>query len=215
MQAVLAKSQPALLSAIGRDPASVHQRNGMGQLPLHLCVDWPEGVRLLLLLSDADVDGLDPTPYSAITYAMERGRVDTIKILAEADCSFYPIGPRWARSERYSILGHAFLNETLHRSETSDDSAAAVVDTIISLLAKRRRVLTALARTSLDSESLEKLELSNENVLDHKVSLAVSMLSEKIQVPNSLKPPPILLYGVPLNESKSATGSMSMGRWIP
>lgn len=190
MQAVLAKSQPALLSAIGRDPASVHQRNGIGQLPLHLCVDWPEGVRLLLLNSDADVDGLDATGYSAITYAMDRGRVDTIKILAEADCSFYQRETRSGIPEGYPILGRAFLNETPHRSEKSDDSAAAVVDTIISLLAKRRRVLTALARTSLDAKSLEKLELSNENILDHKISLAVSMLSEKIQVPNSLKAPP-------------------------
>lgn len=190
MQAVLAKSGPSLVSAIGRDPPSVHQRNGFGQLPLDLCVDWPEGVRLLLLNSDADVDGLDAAVESVVIYAIDRGRVDTIKVLAEADCVFYPKKPRSCIFKGCSILGHAIKNETKGSFDISNDRAAAVVDVIISLLAKRRRVLTALARTSLDAESLEKLGLSHEYVLDHKVSLAVSMLSEKIQVPNSLKDSP-------------------------
>lgn len=50
-------------------------------------------------------------------------------------------------------------------------------------------MLADLARISLDTESLKKLNLSDESLLDHKASLAASMLSEKFKVPNSLKRP--------------------------
>ena len=67
------------------------------------------------------------------------------------------------------------------------DEAGAVVDTVIRLVAQRRRMLAALVRTSLDSRFVSRLQLSPESVLDHKASIAMSMLHEKINIPESLK----------------------------
>lgn len=61
-----------------------------------------------------------------------------------------------------------------------------MVDATIRLVAQRRRRLEAFAQTSPDAQVTGRLPLSPETVLDQRVSLAPSMLREKMDIPRSL-----------------------------
>lgn len=85
-QAISAKSWSWLVTALHRMPKSINQPNVIGQTPLHFSVHWPEGMRLLLD-AGAAVDASDCYGLSPVFYAAERGLLEPVNILGEADCA--------------------------------------------------------------------------------------------------------------------------------
>lgn len=150
----------------------------------------------LLLDAGAAVDAIDDFGLGAVFYAAKRVLLEPVKILGEADCALHAFPGRYGMASLYSasesLLEHTMSIESWsahddYRYEASKDEAEAVVDAVIRLVAQRRRVLGALVRTSLDPQHVSRLQLSPDTVLDHKASIAVSMLHEKIGIPESLK----------------------------
>ena len=146
----------------------------------------------LLLAAGAAVDAVDAFGYSPVIYAAKHVLLEPIKFLAEADCALHGFPPRYGRNYFGSLLEESIHTESwpiyeLHRPGASKEEAAEIVDTMIRLVAQRRRKLAALARTFLEDHLVSQLQLSHEKVLDYKASLATSMLQGKVEIPESLK----------------------------
>ncbi|KAI9720839.1 MAG: hypothetical protein M1812_002678 [Candelaria pacifica] len=191
-QAVLAKSQSCLKNAILRNRELVNECNVIGQTPLHFSVNWPAGMQLLLK-AGAAVNAIDNFGSTPIFYAARLSLQEPFDILAEKDSVLN------TSSDSLPPRVHSVLSETIrvevvdferysffYRSDASTKDAEAIVDAIIRLVAKRRRTLESLVRTFLGARAAKRLKLSSEAVIDHKASLAVSMLREKTDVPVSL-----------------------------
>ena len=145
----------------------------------------------LLLDAGAAVDAADIFGFSPVVYAAKRVLLEPIKILDEADCALHlfpiPYGRYFRPLLEDIMIGESWEHYKMNHPGASEDDAAEIVDTIIKLVAQRCRKLAALARAFLDDHLLSQLQLSPEKVLDHKTSLAVSMLQERVVVLESLK----------------------------
>ncbi|KAL8665725.1 MAG: hypothetical protein Q9202_002035 [Teloschistes flavicans] len=207
-QAVLAESRNWLISAIAKRPSLVKEPNVLGQTPLHLSVAWTEGVRLLLdagaLVDAADNQGLTP-----VFYAARLGYVDSILVLNEFGCAFHSFETECKGNGDTSLFRAVIMLEEqrIWKVERNIDSlenipknATEVANTVVDLVIQRCRILETLARTLLDRNSVHHLQLAPESVLDHKGQLAISMLSERMDVPESLwmlTPPGSTVYHLP------------------
>ncbi len=144
-------------------------------------MEWPETISILLG-AGADIDAVDDFGLTPIFYAAMLFLPEPFNILGENQCELRNFTSRYAGKPQSSL-------EYLVRcwpSRVSKYKAEAIFDAAVRLLAKRRRMLEVLVRTSLHSKATQRLRLSSETVLDHKASLAISMLREKIDVPGSL-----------------------------
>ncbi len=186
-QAVLTKSRPRLTAALGRRTECVNQRNTFGQTPLHLCVEWPETISLLLD-AGANVDAADCFGLTPIFYAAKLFLPEPFSILSKTQCELRSFTSRYSHRPEFLLQYLLWWSGDTYRwrHRLSKDKAEAILDAAIRLLAERRRMLEALVRISLDAKATQRLRLSSETVLDHKASLAISMLREKIDVPGSL-----------------------------
>ena len=149
----------------------------------------------LLIDAGADVDAIDDFGLPPIFYATRFILLKPFSLLGEAQCVLHR-----KSSERYhmasvpefvSLLEDtmgvvAFREHKEYRYDASIDDAEAIVDATIRIVVERRRVLESLVRTSLDAQAARRLQLSPEILLDRNASLAIEMLREKIDVPNSL-----------------------------
>lgn len=207
-QAVLAESRNWLISAIAKRPSMVKESNVLGQSPLHLSVAWSEGVRLLLD-AGALVDAVDNQGLTPVFYAARLGYVDSILVLNEVGCAFHSFETECKGNGDTSLLRAVIMLEEqrLWEVERNIDSlekipknATEVANTVVDLVIQRCRILETLARTLLDRNSVHRLQLAPESVLDHKDQLAISMLSERMDVPESLwmlTPPGSTVYHLP------------------
>ena len=179
----MAKSRPQLINAIRRHPELINQPNTLGQTALHLSVHWLEGLQYLLE-AGAEIDAIDQYGLTAIFYAATLSLREPLNVLAGKDCVLYKSGHQLSGAlQQISLLERVIDLWEYARN----DKLEAIFDTIIKLVVERRRKLTQLARISLDVQAVGELRLSNEAVLDRHASTAISMLSEKIDVPAWLK----------------------------
>ncbi|KAL8693239.1 MAG: hypothetical protein Q9218_001912 [Villophora microphyllina] len=190
-QAVLAESRSWLISAIAQNPLSVNDPNALGQHPLHLSVAWPEGMRLLLN-AGAAVDAVDDQGFTPVFYAARLGFLDAMILLDEFDCALHSFDPEYHQSlmKAATLLEEQRLWNLEYKPDSlgqTPENAVAIVDTIVRLVVRRCRKLEALVLVSLDPDSVHRLRLSPESVLDHKAPLARSLLEEKIHIPESLR----------------------------
>ena len=74
-----------------------------------------------------------------------------------------------------------------YRPEARQEDMEAVLRTIIRVVVERRQIVEGMIRTSLGMKAVDCLRLTPDSVLDRKACQAISMLQEKIEVPNYLK----------------------------
>ncbi len=142
----------------------------------------------LLLEAGGAVDVFDKFGGTPIYYAATAALHESFNILAGKECILYT----QLHGEVESILQIAIYVESSatyrhRRSKASHEEAEGIVDTVIGLVAKRRQILEALARTSLDFQSIKQLRMSPETLLDFGSPLAVRLPREKPHVPASLE----------------------------
>ena len=177
----MAKARPWLINAIRRHPESINQPNALGQTALHLSVFWPEGLQYLLD-AGADIDAGDHDGITPVFYAAIHLLPKPLIVLAGRACLLHMTRHRPSearRREGLSLLQCVLQEWGLVRR----DKTEATFDAIIKVVVERRHNLKVLAQSSLDAKAVERLQLSNEAVLDRNASTAISMMGEKIDVP--------------------------------
>ncbi|MCJ1251633.1 hypothetical protein MMC30_008868 [Trapelia coarctata] len=195
--AVLAKSEHLLRQAIERSPHQVNEPNAIGQTALHLSIDWPKGMRILID-ANAHVDAPDYRGYTPIFYAAFRHAHVSMCILQEADCCL-SILSRQSRGPFHDVCPDNNLLRFVTRLERSRlsfwgdpqesiEDVKLTVDMTISLLAKRLRSLEDLAVKFLPYPSIQELGIAPGRLLDSKSEKAIEMLERrKVLVPQALR----------------------------
>ena len=126
--AVIKQSESELRRGLLISPQDVNAKNKFGQTALHLSIDWPLGMRILLD-AGADTECVDQANLVPLHYAIERLLVtirwhlpwdaasevplDPIRILGEANCSF--------RDQRH-VSNHEMVLEEMGKDSIIDHS---------------------------------------------------------------------------------------------
>lgn len=145
--AVARKSEVDLQRALAVSPRAINETNNMSQTALHLAVEWPAGMRLLLE-AGADVDCLDCVMLSPLNYAINRSLIEPIHVLGNADCSLldYSHSP---------ILKDAIrIGENCRGKQTLIAEGKMVTDLVVDLVIDRRQRLRDLATRLLPVSAL-------------------------------------------------------------
>lgn len=135
--AILHQSERELIKALRDWPQLINRANGLSQTPLHLAVSWTYGIRELLK-HDACVDSTDQRGYPSLFYAIYLGFSETVRLLMKAGCVLV------CDQGRQNVLSYA--SQCLHSGGyalwgVSQETRMDVLDTVIALLAERRRGL--------------------------------------------------------------------------
>ena len=183
------------MGIIRKNPELIHQPNVVGQTPLHFSVTWPASIQPLLA-AGAVVDVQDNAGLTPIFHAATLCLHESFDILAGKNCSIFsglrlPGEGGRSASAPVSLLKVMvqldYVKEFFPSSyNISMENIQSMVDAVIELVVQRCHELEALARTLLNAEEVEHLQMSPGTVLDHKAPLAVSMLRERIDVPSWL-----------------------------
>ena len=135
--AVIKQSEGDLRRALLISPQDINAMNKFGQTALHLSIDWPLGLRILLD-AGADTECVDQSDFVPLQYAIERLLVDPIRILGEANCSFRQKGRISAYEEMrkgwiIEAVDHqwGFLWKPGVRFEERETAAMLVFDTLL------------------------------------------------------------------------------------
>ena len=187
---MLHRSESLLRKVIRASPQSINQPNNIGQTPLHLSLDWPCGIDILLE-AGADVDRVDSDGLPPIVYACQRSLIEAVQRLGNAECALYPPNMPWF-FQWHSVLQSAMREEVTFYPQHLKITAVArqnVVDCVIELVADRRRRLQVLATTFLPTKAADRLNISGHRVLDEFAASTVSALwDRKIFIPDALLP---------------------------
>lgn len=202
--AVVKQSESDLRQALFISPHDVNAANQFGQTALHLSIDWPLGMRILLD-AGADTECVDQAGLVPLHYAIERLLVDPIRILGQANCSFRD--QRWisvsetthGKMEKGSLVDQSkmdhqwkFLEFLIYRSVVKGEEFLLVLDTLLDLIVSRRKRLYDLARQTIPlSEIARWLPQSSDesHVIDETASrLAFELEYRGIHVPPHLHP---------------------------
>ena len=148
--ATLRKSEVDLRQALIVSPSSINKTNNIGQTALHLAVEWPRGMELLLQ-AGADVDCKDRYNQSPLEYAIKMSLVEPTRLLAHSDCSL--VG-----SDGWFVLNKAIRRERIaNLSRRRSAAAEMVVNLLVDLVTDRRQRLYDLAKQSLPVSVLDRL----------------------------------------------------------
>ncbi|MCJ1262511.1 hypothetical protein MMC22_002381 [Lobaria immixta] len=199
-KAVLLRSEVQLRQAIRALPHLINSANKFGQTPLHLSVDWPRGMKILLN-ADADIDMPDDSGRLPIHYATHQESLETLSLLGEADCALYTFSDH--HQSGVGVLKYAIDNEfhdTWQNLSPFPQNLAATTDFVIALEANRRRRLQRLASNFLPTDILQAFGFSQNKVFDEDAVLAVAALRKRgIAVPSPLLLPDLktTVYHIP------------------
>ena len=209
--AVVKQSESDLRRALKKSPQDINATNNFGQTALHLSIDWPLGMRILVD-AGADTECVDQAGLVPLCYAIERWRVDPIRILGQANCSFRD--QRWisvsettdVEIEKGSLNDHSKMDhqwnflENIGRELDSPRrrfkymvrSIILVFDTLLDLIASRRKRLCELARQTIPPSEIARWlpQSSDESqVIDETASrLAFELEYRGIDIPPHLHP---------------------------
>ena len=156
--AILRKSEVDLRQALTVSPSSINETNNMGQTALHLAVEWPRGMDLLLQ-ARADVDCKDCFKQSPLAYAIEMSLVEPIRLLALADCSLLDAGLHTPSGRRAQLLLERAVNIEIsaHLNGRQVTAAEMVVNLLVDMVVDRRQRLYDLANSALSISDLDRL----------------------------------------------------------
>ena len=200
--AVIKQSESDLRRALLISPQDINNANKFGQTALHLSIDWPLGMRILLD-AGADTECVDNTSQVPLQYAIARMLVDPICILSEANCLFRQEGRISVRGSSHKEMDEgpntepvdhqwSFLKSLEHRFNSRQGPVVLVLDTLLDLITSRRKRLFDLAKRTLPLSEMARWRPDSSDgadVIDEKVSrLAFELKSRGIQVPAHLDP---------------------------
>ena len=210
--AVLKQSESDLQEALSISPHDINATNKFGQTALHLSIDWPLGMRILLK-AGADTECVDQAGLVPLQYAVHRLLVDPIRILGQANCSFRD--QRWVSASEMThgemgkrsvidhcrmdhqwnfleMLGMKFWSSIYEECEGLERSLMSVFDTLLELIVSRRKRLCDLARQTIPLSDIARwLPHSSDesHVIDETASsLAFELEYRGIHVPPHLHP---------------------------
>lgn len=132
-RAVVAKSLPAMTQILSSNPDAIHEKNALGQTPLHLSADWFEGIKALID-AHADVNATDRFGQCPISLACHARNIAAVQLFLEADCNF------WRGSEISSAMTTVLDDAILCK----DDH---IIEIVIENLLRRRERLETIAKT--------------------------------------------------------------------
>ena len=206
MLAVMKRSESDLRQAIALSPHEIHGRDSGGWTALHLSVNWPTGM-LILIEAGADIDCVGTVVgRSLLDIAIGIDSVELLRILGEADCSFAKgsdscqwyylrtlelYDPRIIAREEY---GHGPISHHGRSSLYSKLSTASttMAQLLVIFIANRRERLCDLAFEKVPSSVLAGLfprKTDEPYIIDEKASrLAQELTSRGIAVPPALNP---------------------------
>lgn len=147
--AVARKSEVDLQRALAVSPRAINETNNMSQTALHLTVEWPAGMRILLE-AGADVDCLDCVMLSPLNYAINRSLIEPIHVLGNADCSLLDYSHSPISNDAIRI------GEDCRGKQTLIAEGKMVTDLVVDLVIDRRQRLRDLATRLLPISALTR-----------------------------------------------------------
>ena len=88
-EAILERNELSVLKTLSKDTEHLKEQTRNGQTPIHLAIDWPKGLRLLLA-AGGDADVLDSMGVPPIIYACGANNYEAIQILLDSGTSLPP-----------------------------------------------------------------------------------------------------------------------------
>ena len=179
--AILRKSEIDLRQALTISQSSINKTNNTGQSALHLAVEWPRGMDLLLQ-AGANVDCKDDWDQSPLVYAVWLSLVEPMELLAHTDCSLL-------NAHAQLLLENAVDIETSdHLNRRQVTAAEMVVNLIVDMVVDRRQRLYDLATSALPVSDLDRL-CHDSYLPDESASqLYLTLLRHGTTVPLALDP---------------------------
>ena len=163
-----------MVRILDENPSAIQECNLKCQSPMHMSTTWPRGVQILLayggkqLVNQADRGGSLP-----VSYALQSYNYETSKLLFNAGSAL--TSPGWGRRNDESLEIAAHINQIEFMSLAID------------ALRARRVELYKMAQQRLPAKTWEKLNLSDDCILDQKASLVQEALQYAgIEVPDTL-----------------------------
>ena len=182
--AIVRKSEGDLRRALTVSPHKINETNSMGQTALHLAVEWPAGL-YLLLEAGADVDCRDSLLNSPLEYAIDRSLTEPLNALGHADCSLFEDFD----DGRSLVLLRAIRIEI---REPGNAAAERVVDVLTDLVIQRRRRLCDLAIRTLPASELAYFYPHGDHnsylVDESALRLSSALEHHGIPIPSALDP---------------------------
>ncbi|KAF7511002.1 hypothetical protein GJ744_005548 [Endocarpon pusillum] len=177
--AIIRRSEKDVRRILANVPSALAERNAVGQTPLHISYGWPLGIKLLLDAGAQDIiDCTDNFGIPAFAYASEFSCPESLELLLEAECSFFPSSFRGLNGDSHGF-GLALLSG-------SQDTGRRLVQS----LTDRRERLKALALDNLPFEKIATFNLCSNTILDEKsYDVYASLQASAVNVPESLAVP--------------------------
>lgn len=179
--AILRKSEDDLRRALTLSLSSINKVNNTGQSALHLAVEWPRGMELLLQ-AGANVDCKDCHNQSPLVYAIEMSLVEPMKLLARTDCSLLDTYSQVLLKRAIEIEDIAGLNRT------QVTAAEMVVNLLVDMVVGRRQRLYDLATSALPVSDLDRLCRESYLPDESASQLYLALLRHGTAVPLALDP---------------------------
>ncbi|ERF73404.1 hypothetical protein EPUS_08547 [Endocarpon pusillum Z07020] len=180
--ALIRRSEKDVRRILAKVPSALTERNAVGQTPLHISCGWPLGIKLLLDAGAQDIidctDNIGPR-YPAFVYASEFSCLESLELLLEAECSFFPLCSIGGQNRYSCSFDFALLSG-------SQDAGSRLIQS----LTDRRERLKALALDNLPFEETAKFNLCSNTILDEKsYDIYAALQANAVNVPESLAVP--------------------------
>ena len=200
--AVVKKSESDLRRALSISPQDIDATNKFGQTALHLSIDWPDGMDILLE-AGADPECVDQAGSVPLQYAVKRLLVDPIRKLGKAKCSLRQKEriSAYETSQEKKVKGliiepvdhqWGFLWEPGKHLDEPESAAVLVFDTLLDLLVNWRKELCDRARQTIPLPEIARYlphSCGGTHVIDETASrLAFEIESRGIYLPPYLHP---------------------------
>lgn len=165
-KAVLSRSEPQLITAIETHLDRINEPSFLALRPLHLSVDWPDGIRVLLKYG-ATVNVTDRKGWTPVDHVIERLALQSLDLFEKAGCALF------TRLRLQSAINRDWDYE---RTPRNDPRKTNVLNIKIKEEANRRRKLQSLLDHSLPECVLRGLAISKDRLLDQQASAAKAAL---------------------------------------
>ena len=181
MKSVLYKSEQDLLRNLEKKPNAVNKTNGLGQTALHLAVNWPYGLGVLLQ-TKANIDSSDNYRHTPFDYAIQLCNAQNVYILINVGCRLgiqeIMLNGLYAERDSFTFAAKIVCCHSKWETFCTPERGNEMLKSLILALAERRRgVQLRLTALPLLAELRAKSTPKN-RLLDKQALLAEKTLVE-------------------------------------